>query len=197
MPVTFMRSIKYGSTSESLNLLDSWLNVYYSALQRWFLKHTGWIPFLHPPHIVLDLFLLSLVEHTIQFRPDTHVVMKLSRESDLLGKLTWTIWCLEFTTITANESMWKRIAINIFHCMLLNAYFLYRRNTDDDQLLSRADFIASVIEALNRFIKFIGFMIKRLLFCSTAMISQTYRMNTLSASFTYWPRSFSVYSYNL
>ena len=45
--------------------------------------------------------------------------------------------------------MWKRIAINIFHCMLLNAYILYRRNTDDDQLLSRADCIASVIEALS------------------------------------------------
>jgi hypothetical protein len=45
--------------------------------------------------------------------------------------------------------MWKRIAINIFHRMLLNAYILYRRNTDDDQLLSRADFIASVIEALS------------------------------------------------
>jgi hypothetical protein len=33
--------------------------------------------------------------------------------------------------------------------MLLNAYILYRRNTDDDQLLSRADLIASVIEALS------------------------------------------------
>ena len=48
-----------------------------------------------------------------------------------------------------SKSMWKRIAINIFHRMLLNAYILYRRNTDDDQLLSRADFIASVIEALS------------------------------------------------
>jgi hypothetical protein len=48
-----------------------------------------------------------------------------------------------------SKSMWKRIAINIFHRMLLNAYILYRRNTDDDQLLSRADCIASVIEALS------------------------------------------------
>ena len=48
-----------------------------------------------------------------------------------------------------SKSMWKRIAINIFHRILLNAYILYRRNTDDDQLLSRADFIASVIEALS------------------------------------------------
>jgi hypothetical protein len=47
--------------------LDSLLSIYCSALQRWFLKHTGWIPFLHLPNIVLDLFLLSLVEHTIQF----------------------------------------------------------------------------------------------------------------------------------
>jgi hypothetical protein len=48
-----------------------------------------------------------------------------------------------------SKAMWKRIAINILHRMLLNAYILYRRNTDDDQLLSRADFIASVIEALS------------------------------------------------
>ena len=48
-----------------------------------------------------------------------------------------------------SKSMWKRIAINIFHRMLLNAYILYRRNTDDDQFLSRADLIASVIEALS------------------------------------------------
>lgn len=48
-----------------------------------------------------------------------------------------------------SKSMWKRIVINIFHRMLLNSYILYRRNTDDDQLLSRADFIASVIEALS------------------------------------------------
>ena len=47
--------------------MDSWLHIYCSALQRWFLKHTGWIPFLHLPHIGLDPFLLSLVEHTIQF----------------------------------------------------------------------------------------------------------------------------------
>jgi hypothetical protein len=32
---------------------------------------------------------------------------------------------------------------------------------------------------------------KHLLFCSTALISQTYRMNTLSTSSTYCPRSFS------
>jgi hypothetical protein len=34
-----------------------------------------------------------------------------------------------------SKSMWKRIAINIFHRMLLDAYILYRRNTDDDQLV--------------------------------------------------------------
>jgi hypothetical protein len=44
---------------------------------------------------------------------------------------------------------------------------------------------------INRFIKFIGFLIKHLLFCSTAMISQTYRMNILSTSSTYFPKSFS------
>jgi hypothetical protein len=48
-----------------------------------------------------------------------------------------------------SKSMWKRITIKIFHCMLLNTCILYRRNTDDDGLLLRADFIASVIEALS------------------------------------------------
>ena len=48
-----------------------------------------------------------------------------------------------------SKSMWKRIAINIFPHILLNAFILHRRNTDDDRLLSRADFIASVIAALS------------------------------------------------
>jgi hypothetical protein len=75
--------------------LASWLNVYFSALQRWFLKHTGWISFLHLPHIVLDLFLLSLVEHTIQFFSIATTYNKF---------MGGTIWCLEFTTITANQN---------------------------------------------------------------------------------------------
>jgi hypothetical protein len=90
---------------DHLNLLDSWLSIYCSALKRWFLKHTGWIPFLHLPHIVLDLFLLSLVEHTIQFFslfPSSLSTTPLI--ISLWGELTWTIWCLEFTTITANQN---------------------------------------------------------------------------------------------
>ncbi|CAC5422091.1 unnamed protein product [Mytilus coruscus] len=46
------------------------------------------------------------------------------------------------------KNMWKRVAINIFHRMLLNAYILYKYNTDENQLISRYEFIVCIIESL-------------------------------------------------
>ena len=37
--------------------------------------------------------------------------------------------------------MWKRVAYNILHRMMLNAYILYQQNTDGDRILSRIKFI--------------------------------------------------------
>ncbi|XP_071156425.1 piggyBac transposable element-derived protein 4-like [Mytilus edulis] len=46
------------------------------------------------------------------------------------------------------KTMWKRVAINIFHRMLLNAYILYKYNTDENQQISRYEFIVCIIESL-------------------------------------------------
>lgn len=46
------------------------------------------------------------------------------------------------------KTMWKRVAINLFHRMLLNAYILYKYNTDNERLISRYDVIVSIIETL-------------------------------------------------
>ena len=46
------------------------------------------------------------------------------------------------------KTMWKRVAINLFHRMLLNVYILYKYNTDNEKLISRYDVIVSIIETL-------------------------------------------------
>ena len=46
------------------------------------------------------------------------------------------------------KAMWKRVAINLFHRMLLNAYILYKYNTHNERLISRYDVIVSIIETL-------------------------------------------------
>ena len=48
------------------------------------------------------------------------------------------------------KAMWKRVAINLFHRMLLNAYILYKYNTDNERLISRYDVIVSIIETCYR-----------------------------------------------
>ncbi|CAC5406923.1 unnamed protein product [Mytilus coruscus] len=45
------------------------------------------------------------------------------------------------------KTMWKTLAINIFHRMVLNAYIPYTKNTDV-KLLSRLEFIQPVIDGL-------------------------------------------------
>lgn len=46
--------------------------------------------------------------------------------------------------------LWKKIAFNLIHRMNINAYVLYKSNTDDNQILSRVQFIQSVIEDLSK-----------------------------------------------
>ncbi|CAC5373928.1 unnamed protein product [Mytilus coruscus] len=50
---------------------------------------------------------------------------------------------------TKTKTMWKRVAINIFHRMLLNAYILYKYNTNENQQISRYEFIVCIIESLS------------------------------------------------
>jgi hypothetical protein len=45
--------------------------------------------------------------------------------------------------------MWKRVAYNILHRMMLNAYILYQQNTDGDRILSRIKFIQVIVEELS------------------------------------------------
>ena len=48
----------------------------------------------------------------------------------------------------ATHRYWRKIFNNLVDISLLNAYELYKRNTDDSQILSRHKFMVSVVESL-------------------------------------------------
>ncbi|XP_033761258.1 piggyBac transposable element-derived protein 4-like [Pecten maximus] len=47
-----------------------------------------------------------------------------------------------------NKKVWKKIVLNLFHRIMLNAYILYSQNTSDRPVMSRLKFIQLVVESL-------------------------------------------------